>query len=86
MFTKKDDLTKPIATGSDLEGTAITGLSSGDVVADGDYKASHVDPDGKLDESDKVDVPGFTVIKSKAVAPTKLTVTPTADGAVIKPS
>lgn len=55
-------------------------------MADGDYKASHVDPDGKLDESDKVDVPGFTVIKSKAVAPTKLTVTPTADGAVIKPS
>lgn len=83
---KKDDLTNPVATGTDADGAVITGLSSGDVVAKGDYKASHTDPDGKLEESDKVDVPGFTVTKSKAAAPAGLTVTPTADGAVIKPS
>lgn len=83
---KKDDLTKTIATGNDTDGVAITGLAGGTVVADGEYKASHTDPAGKLSESDKVDVPGFTVTKSKAPAPNNVSATPTDNGAVVKPA
>lgn len=77
---KKGDTT-PSFTGTDAKGAAITGLPAGTVVAAGDYQASHTDPDNKLTESAKVDVPGFTVNKAQAPAPTGVTATPTDDGA-----
>lgn len=62
---KKDNLTTPIATGDGAIGVNITGLAPGTVVATGDYKASYTDTEGKLLESDKVDVPAFTVLPDK---------------------
>ncbi|MBT9670859.1 hypothetical protein [Secundilactobacillus kimchicus] len=58
---KKDDLTKPVATGDDATGAVLTGMAAGTKVVAGDYKATHVDDSGKLDESEPVDVPEFTV-------------------------
>ncbi|GAA3611002.1 hypothetical protein [Secundilactobacillus similis] len=81
---KKDDLKTVIGTGTDTDAkAAITGLTAGTVVADGDYVATHVDPTGVQDESEAEPVPGFTVPKQKAPAPTNLKSTPTADGATI---
>lgn len=56
----------------------ITGLDAGTVVADGDYQI--VWSDG-TNESNKVDVPGFTVLPSVPGEPTEVTVDPTSDGA-----
>ncbi len=58
---------KPSFTGSD-DKTSITGLTAGTVVTDGEYKATHTDDTGKQAESDRVDVPGFTV-QAKVEAP-----------------
>ena len=81
---KKGDLKTVIATGTDTDAKAIVkGLAPGMVVPDGDYVATHTDPAGTLTESDAKDVPGWTVPKQKAPAPTNLVVTPTADGATI---
>ncbi|HBF73719.1 MAG TPA: hypothetical protein DDW71_00465 [Lactobacillus sp.] len=79
---KKGD-SKAAFTGDETTGVAITGLAAGTSVAAGDYQASAVDPTGKMAESDKVDVPAFTVNKAKAPAPTNLKVTPTNDGATV---
>lgn len=79
---KKGETTSSF-TGTDTDGVAITGLPAGTVVATGDYQVGHSDPDGKLLDSDKVDVPGFTVNKAKAPTPTGVTATPTNDGAKI---
>lgn len=79
---KKGD-TKPSFTGNDADGVTITGLAAVTVVAAGDYQLSHTDSDGTMLESDKVDVPGFTVNKAKAPAPTGVSVAPTDDGATI---
>lgn len=57
----KGDLKTPVATGDDTDGATITGLEAGAKVAAGDYKATHADDTGKLEESDPVDVPEFTV-------------------------
>lgn len=73
--------TTPSFTGDDAKGAAITGLAAGTVVAKGDYQASHTDPDGKLTESNKVDVAGFTVKQAQAAAPTNVEATATDDGA-----
>lgn len=81
---KKDDKTTPVATGTDTDGKAlIKDLAAGTVVADGDYVATQVDPSGNQTESESAPVPGFTVPKQQAPAPTNLKSTPTADGATI---
>lgn len=80
---KKGDLKTAIASGDNAQGAVITKLVAGTVVVAGDYVATHTDPTGTLAESDPADVPGFTVPKQKAPAPTNLVVTPTADGATI---
>lgn len=81
---KNDDLKTVIGTGTDTDGKAlIKGLAAGTVVSDGDYVATHVDPSGKQTESATAPVPGFTVPKQQAPAPTNLKATPTADGAAI---
>lgn len=79
----KGNLTKAVATGTDTDGAEITGLTAGTVVAKGDYVATHADPDGKLAESDAVDVPAFTVETKKAESPTSLSAAATSDGATI---
>lgn len=56
---------KPIATGDDDEGVAVTGLAAGTVVGTGEYQVSHFDDAGALTESDLVDVPTFTVNTAK---------------------
>ncbi|ABJ67855.1 hypothetical protein PEPE_0794 [Pediococcus pentosaceus ATCC 25745] len=59
---------------------AITGLDAGTIVAEGDYQIAWSDG---TNESEKVDVPAFTV-NASAVDPevaTNVTTTPTADGA-----
>ncbi|MFD1455230.1 hypothetical protein ACFQ44_05965 [Levilactobacillus lanxiensis] len=71
----------PAFTGDDTNGVQITGLAAGTVVAKGDYQASHTDPTGKLTESDKVDVDGFTVKQAQAAAPSNVEATATDDGA-----
>lgn len=53
--------TKATASGDPSDGVAITGLAAGTKVNDGDYQSTFTDDAGKLTESDKVDVPGFTV-------------------------
>lgn len=80
---KKGD-SKASFTGDPSDGVAIKGLAAGTAVAAGDYESTFTDDTGKLDESDRVAVPAFTVNKAKAPAPTGLTATPTDDGAVIK--
>lgn len=61
---------------------AITGLDAGTVVATGDYQVAWSDG---TNESDRVDVPGFTVnsAETKPEAATNVTATPTDDGATI---
>lgn len=60
---------------------SITGLDAGTVVAAGDYQVAWSDG---INESDKVDVPGFTVnADTKPEAATNVTATPTDDGATI---
>lgn len=61
---------------------AITGLNAGTVVTEGDYQIAWSDG---TNESEKVDVPAFTV-NASAVNPevaTNVTTTPTDDGANI---
>lgn len=50
-----------LATGDDTTGVAIKGLTAGAVAKDGDYQVTHTDDTKTLIESDRVDVPGFTV-------------------------
>lgn len=81
---KKGDLKNVVASGTDTDAKAIVkGLAAGTVVADGDYVATHTDSTGALTESDPANVPGWTVPKQQAPAPTNLVATPTADGATI---
>ncbi|MGA3513271.1 hypothetical protein ACE5SX_17045 [Lactiplantibacillus plantarum] len=54
-----------IATG-DATSVAITGLAAGTVVATGDYQVAYVDGS---QTSDKLDVPGFTVLAAKPADP-----------------
>jgi hypothetical protein len=61
---KKGDV-KATASGDPAKGVAIAGLAAGAVVATGDYQSTFTDDTGKLAESDKVDVPGFTVNPAK---------------------
>ncbi|KRN02171.1 hypothetical protein FD13_GL000311 [Levilactobacillus senmaizukei DSM 21775 = NBRC 103853] len=79
---KKGD-TKPSFTGTDVDGVTITSLAARTVVVKGEYQASHTDSEGILEESDKVDVPAFTVNKAKAPAPTGVAAAPTDDGAQV---
>ncbi|QGZ70133.1 hypothetical protein GQS62_04640 [Pediococcus pentosaceus] len=59
---------------------AITGLDAGTVVAEGDYQVAWSDG---TNESDKVDVPAFTVnsAETKPEVVSNVTATPTDDGA-----
>ncbi|MCF6161901.1 hypothetical protein [Furfurilactobacillus milii] len=66
-----------IATG-DANSVAITGLAAGTVVATGDYQVAFVDG---YQTSDKVDVPGFTVLIPKPANPQDVKATPTTNGA-----
>lgn len=75
--------TTPSFTGDDTNGATITGLAAGTVVPKGDYQASHTDPEGKLTESNKVDVVGFTVKEAQAEAPSNVEATATTDGATV---
>ncbi|MBS0953056.1 hypothetical protein ABC426_17450 [Lactiplantibacillus plantarum] len=77
VYQKGND--KEIATG-DATSVAITGLAAGTVVADGDYQVAYVDGD---QSSDKVDVPGFTVLAAKPADPKDVKTTATADGASV---
>lgn len=61
--------------------TAITGLASGTVVADGDYQITFKDSNTGL-ESEKVNIPGFTVETAPA-APSEVKTESTQDGAKI---
>ena len=76
--------TKAAFSGDPAAGVAIKGLAAGTIVAAGAYESTFADDTGKLAESDRVDVPTFTVNKAKAPAPTGLTATATDDGALIK--
>lgn len=71
-----------IATG-DATSVAITGLSAGTVVATGDYQVAYVDGS---QTSDKVDVPGFTVLAAKPADPQDVEATATTDGASVTAS
>lgn len=66
-----------IATG-DATSVAITGLAAGTSVAAGDYQVAYTDGD---QVSDKVDVPGFTVLAVKPDEPQGVAATATSDGA-----
>ncbi|TLQ03650.1 hypothetical protein FEZ51_08575 [Pediococcus stilesii] len=57
---------------------AITGLTAGTVVADGDYQVAWSDG---VQESTKVDVPGFTTLTPAPTDATEVTSTATSDGA-----
>lgn len=57
--------TKPLATGDDVTGVSVTGLAAGTVVPEGDYQLSHTDDTGAMVESDRTDVPSFTVNEAK---------------------
>lgn len=57
---------------------AITGLDAGTVVADGDYQIAWSDG---TNESDRVNVPAFTVNVIKPEAAANVTAAPTNDGA-----
>ncbi|HCD07898.1 MAG TPA: hypothetical protein DEQ50_06530 [Lactobacillus sp.] len=59
----------------------ITGLAGGTVVAEGDYQVTFKDSVTGL-ESEKVNVPGWTVLKTPEV-PTGVASTPTHDGATV---
>lgn len=61
---------------------AITGLEAGTAVAEGDYQIAWSDG---TNESDKVDVPAFTVnsAETKPEAATNVTASPTDDGAKV---
>lgn len=61
----------------------ITGLTAGTVVADGDYQAAFKDATTS-EESDKVDVKGFTVLTPAPEAPADESAAPTTDGAAVK--
>lgn len=74
IYAKGNDI--PIATG-DATSVTITGLAAGTVVATGDYQVAYVDGD---QTSDKVDVPGFTVLAAKPAEPADVQSTATTDG------
>lgn len=74
IYAKGNDI--PIATG-DATSVTITGLAAGTVVATGDYQVAYVDGD---QSSDKVDVPGFTVLAAAPTNPTDVQSTATTDG------
>ncbi|MBS9400004.1 hypothetical protein [Pediococcus acidilactici] len=60
---------------------AITGLEAGTAVAEGDYQIAWSDG---TNESDKVDVPAFTVnAETKPEVATNVTASPTDDGAKV---
>lgn len=75
----KKDGTKVVEGAKGVLSTAITGLSAGTVVADGDYQISFKDSTTEL-ESAKVDVPGFTVETAPEV-PTDVKAESTDEGA-----
>ncbi|WP_191985878.1 hypothetical protein [Levilactobacillus lindianensis] len=80
IYKKGEDT--PVITG-DPTGVAITGLTSGTVVADGDYQAAVVDSDNAENPSGKVDVTGWTVLKKIEPEPTNVKVMPTEDGGTV---
>lgn len=57
---------------------AITGLNAGTIVAEGDYQIAWSDG---TNESDRVNVPAFTVNVIKPEVAANVTATPTNDGA-----
>ncbi|MDT6953218.1 hypothetical protein [Companilactobacillus alimentarius] len=77
----KKDGTKVVEGEKGSLTTAITGLTGGTVVADGDYQMTFKDSVTGL-ESDKVDIPGFTV-ESAPEQPTDVKTAPTDDGAKV---
>lgn len=77
----KKDGTKVVEGEKGSLTTAITGLTGGTVVADGDYQMTFKDSVTGL-ESDKVDIPGFTV-ESVPEQPTDVKTAPTDDGAKV---
>lgn len=77
VYAKGNDVA--IATG-DATSVTITGLAAGTVVATGDYQVAYVDGD---QSSDKVDVPGFTVLAANPANPADVKSTATTDGAQV---
>lgn len=77
IYAKGNDTA--IATG-DATSVTITGLAAGTVVATGDYQVAYVDGG---QSSDKVDVPGFTVLAAKPDDPANVQSTATTDGAKV---
>lgn len=77
IYAKGNDTA--IATG-DATSVTITGLAAGTVVATGDYQVAYVDGD---QSSDKVDVPGFTVLAAAPTSPDDVKSTATTDGAQV---
>jgi hypothetical protein len=76
IFKKGEDTSS--FTGADDKSAAITGLTAGAVVAAGDYQGALTDG---TSFSDKVDVPGFTVLPAVETPPASTeTTTPTDDG------
>lgn len=75
VYAKGNDTA--IATG-DATSATITGLTAGTVVATGDYQVAYVDGN---QSSDKVDVPGFTVLAANPANPADVKSTATTDGA-----
>lgn len=77
----KKDGTKVIEGDKGSLTTAITGLAAGTVVADGDYQIAFKDSNTSL-ESQKVDIPGFTV-ETAPEAPADVKTIVTTDGAKV---
>ncbi|WCG36317.1 hypothetical protein [Companilactobacillus farciminis] len=77
----KKDGTKVVEGEKGSLTTAITGLAGGTVVATGDYQIAFKDSVTGL-ESDKVDIPGFTV-ESAPEQPADVKTAPTDDGAKV---
>ncbi|MGK9299645.1 hypothetical protein [Melissococcus plutonius] len=80
LILYKKDGTK-VATGAKgVKTVSITGLAAATTVAAGDYQLTWSDG---TSESDKVDVPGFTVLSNKVTTPENVADQPTAVGADI---
>lgn len=72
-----------IAEGNPVEGVNITDLEAGTVVKDGDYEATFFDEEGKLLESNRVPLKGFTVEGKQLDEPSNVNSSATEDGATV---
>ena len=77
LVVYKKDNTKVVEGEKGAKTVSIIGLAPNTVVAEGDYLLAWSDG---TNESDKVNVPAFTVLTEKVQSSENVTVTPTANG------